>query len=88
VAISSVLYIIAAFTLYTYDYYIFNDCTMTAGQLWLSHSYTMIVIFKCYTIVEIPSFLYIFIVFTIFTYDYCNCKKDQQLNFSHTIVAF
>jgi hypothetical protein len=52
------------------------------------NAYIMIVIFKCYTIVEIPSFLYIIIVvFTIFTYDYCSCKKDGQLNFSHTIVA-
>jgi hypothetical protein len=49
---------------------------MTESFLFLN-AYTMIVIFKCYTTVEIPSFLYIIIVFTIFTYDYCSCKKDQ-----------
>jgi hypothetical protein len=59
---------------------------MTESFLFLN-AYTMIVIFKCYTTVEIPSFLHIITVFTIFTYDYCSCKKDGQLNFSQTIVA-
>jgi hypothetical protein len=51
------------------------------------NAYTMTVILKCYTTVEIPSFLNIITVFSIFTYDYCSCKNDRQLNFSHTIVA-
>ena len=38
VAIPTILYIVAAFTMYTYDYYIFNDYTMTIGQSGLSHS--------------------------------------------------
>jgi hypothetical protein len=59
---------------------------MTQSFLILN-AYTMTVIFQYYTIVEIPSFLYIITVFKIFTYDYFSCKKDQQLNFSHTIVA-
>jgi hypothetical protein len=37
---------------------------MTESFLFLN-AYTMIVIFKCYTTVEIPSFLYIITVFTI-----------------------
>jgi hypothetical protein len=59
---------------------------MTESFLILN-AYTMTVIFKCYTTVEIPSFLCTITVFKIFTYNYYSCKKDWQLNFSHTIVA-
>jgi hypothetical protein len=41
------------------------------------NAYTMTIIFKCYTTVEIPSFLYIITMFKIFTYDYWSCKKDR-----------